>query len=235
MRRIISISDTHGRKEWKEIVGREEAADVIIFEGDYFDSFDIPYAEQSANFQDILEFARKDPRIILLIGNHDFHYCSWARVAHEHYSGFQPRNASMINYDLSAALTEGLLKVAHSEGDVLFTHAGITKTFLERLEIENNGGLAQALNAGFDEEPMNFKFVLGERMDYSGDDPANGCLWVRPRSLDADKIEGWKQVVGHTRTLNIFEMDGIWFTDVLEGKNKQYLSIIDGVFKVETF
>ena len=52
--KIVVISDVHGRDLWKKQV--EEEADLYIFLGDYFDSFDIPHEIQISNFLDIKKF-----------------------------------------------------------------------------------------------------------------------------------------------------------------------------------
>ena len=72
--KTVIIGDTHGRDVWKSIVGYEKA-DRVIFVGDYFDSFDIPYDVQINNFLDIVAYKESGlAEVILLIGNHDYHY-----------------------------------------------------------------------------------------------------------------------------------------------------------------
>lgn len=67
--KIVVISDVHGRDLWKKQV--EEEADLYIFLGDYFDSFDIPHEIQISNFLDIKKFYEDNKdKVILLAGNH---------------------------------------------------------------------------------------------------------------------------------------------------------------------
>lgn len=67
--KIIVISDTHGRDLWKDQV--KEPADMYIFIGDYFDSFDIDGQTQIDNFKDILTFYQENKdKVVLLAGNH---------------------------------------------------------------------------------------------------------------------------------------------------------------------
>jgi predicted phosphodiesterase len=85
--KITIIGDTHGRSKWKNIVEKEKDADKIIFIGDYFDAKDGGYSanRQIENFKEIVEFKRNNPdKVILLIGNHDFHYL---KGVNEEYSG----------------------------------------------------------------------------------------------------------------------------------------------------
>ena len=78
------IGDTHGRNTWKKFVDK---FDQFYFVGDYFDSRDnISSVSQIRNFREICDIARKDSRIHLCIGNHDFHYL---RSINDQYSGYQ--------------------------------------------------------------------------------------------------------------------------------------------------
>ena len=67
--KIIVIADIHGRDLWKKQV--EEEADLYIFLGDYFDSFNIKGEDQIKNFLEIKEFYENNKdKVILLAGNH---------------------------------------------------------------------------------------------------------------------------------------------------------------------
>jgi len=90
--KIIVLGDTHGRSKWKEVLRKEPDATKVVFLGDYFDSFDIPFEEQVENFTNILALKKEDPdKIVLLLGNHDFQYLPYVT---EHYSG------SLLTYPL---------------------------------------------------------------------------------------------------------------------------------------
>lgn len=236
--RTVQIGDIHGRKEWKEIVNKEEKADRIVFTGDYWDSFDVPFADQDVNFHDLMAFKKEQGiRVVMLLGNHDFHYCPWAQQVGERYSGFQHKYKHLIQHELQEAFEKSYIDIAHSIGDVLFTHAGVTKTWWEavkdKLPIKPWNELAGQLNELFLADPMLFGFT---GYDNSGDDVQASPTWVRPRSLSLDAVEHWRQVVGHTRVREIVNIqDRIWLTDVLENKKRQYLSITDGVIDINTY
>ena len=67
--KVVIIGDVHGRDTWKKQV--QEPADLYIFIGDYWDSFDIPFEIQKENFIEILEFYKENPdKVVLLSGNH---------------------------------------------------------------------------------------------------------------------------------------------------------------------
>lgn len=79
---VIIIPDVHGRSFWKEAIDKfpkEQFPNLkIIFLGDYLDPYisvdNISNEDAFYNFNLILEQAKQDSRIQLLIGNHDWHY-----------------------------------------------------------------------------------------------------------------------------------------------------------------
>lgn len=84
--KIIAIGDIHGNSIWKDIVA-STTFDKVVFIGDYFDSFTIPYQQQIENFKEILDFKRSNiNKVVLLAGNHDYHYMNSVT---ETYSGYQ--------------------------------------------------------------------------------------------------------------------------------------------------
>ena len=204
--KIIAIGDTHGRDAWKEIT-TEEAADKIIFIGDYFDSHDdISAVQQIKNFKEIMAYKKSNPeKVVLLIGNHDYHYM---RGVVETYSGFQNNHAFDIREVLEDAIKENLLQICYTAEKFLFSHAGITKTWLEPLYLEYTDGdlskhllsICSAVNFLFSAERAAFRFLIGRNFSNTGNDITQGPLWVRPRSLFEDGLEGEiTQIVGHTQ------------------------------------
>lgn len=234
MSKWIAIGDIHGRQNWKSIVNTHlDQVDRIIFVGDYFDSFDIDMPTQIDNFKDLLQFKRDYPdKVVLLTGNHDIHYISGMK---EEYSGFNPKFSYMIENDcILPAIKDRLIQMCHIEDDVIFTHAGLTKTWLLLSDIvesidDNITDLDSKLNDAFYYKPNTFKFQSSYKFSLSnsyGDDIWQGPLWVRPRSLIADAIDNYKQVVGHTEMNSVVKKDNLYFIDCLE--NNYYL-YSDGV------
>jgi len=69
----IVIGDIHGKSCWKDFLNQE--FDQAYFAGDYFDNYEqTPAVTQIRNFKEICDVARKDSRIHLCLGNHDFQY-----------------------------------------------------------------------------------------------------------------------------------------------------------------
>jgi calcineurin-like phosphoesterase family protein len=190
----IAIPDIHGRSNWKEQLDYDE----VYFLGDYFDSYDkkLNHRMQIENFEAICEEARKHPdKIHLCMGNHDFHYI--ANDPYERYSGFQ--KFGRFDIEESIRLNLDLLHICFvTEDKWVLSHAGLTKQFM-KLATAND---PKELDKIFKENMMLFRHA---GTDPYGDDPQNGPLWVRPRSLAKNAIEGYSQIVGHTKIDEDFE------------------------------
>jgi len=225
MERVIVFGDTHGRSIWKQIVEKEKNADKIIFIGDYFDSFDIKGDAQIQNFQDIIEFKKQNiDKVVLLMGNHDFHY----EPGGETYSGFQSGYQFMISSLLRT--NKDLLQMCYINENYLFTHAGVTKTWCKNIlgnENPNKNVLEQLINDMFEFQPKAFNFTPGQNRSPYGDDICQTPIWVRPDSLRKDCIEGYIQVVGHTHQNNLKIEPNLILIDTL-GSSEEYLVIENG-------
>lgn len=222
---IIAIGDIHGIDTWKGIVEANPDSKVI-FIGDYFDSYDkISAAQQIYNFKEILELkkANKD-RVELLTGNHDFHYL---RTVHATYSGYQFHHASGIQDVIHSALDNDLMKVCHIEDDIIFSHAGVTNRWLKNtFEDGVPEDLEEGINELFKHKPNMFGFTPGKWNDPYGDEICQTPIWIRPRSLVQGRVDGYRQVVGHTQQDKLSIINGIAYIDTL-GASKEYLRIIE--------
>lgn len=240
--KIIALGDTHGRAFWKYVVNTQEF-DKIVFIGDYFDSFDIKGDEQIRNFQDIIEYKKNNlDKVELLIGNHDHHY--FRDIGYTGTSGYQGGINSQIEFVLEDA--REYLNMAYAHEDILFTHAGVGESWLEKYEslvldqvlLTNETRaeeIAYVVNEVWKNKPQ--VFIFNGRDSY-GDDMGQTPIWIRPRSLMKDCQHLKKhiiQVVGHTGQLCI-DIKGkstggrYYFIDTL-GSSREYLIIEDGEFK----
>lgn len=227
--KIVVVGDIHGRTIWQDIVKTEKEFDLLIFIGDYFDSReDIEPEEQKSNFKKILTFKKRNrDKVILLLGNHDYHYLEGVS---QRYSGYQTWQKTDIGILLKEALKSDLIKMCHVEDRYLFTHAGVTNTWCKGNLPDNSlDGLSLKLehqiNQIFKYRQSYFGFVHSS--DIYGDDPRQSPIWVRPNSLIRDKIDGFIQVVGHTMQTSL-ELDEscVVLIDTL-GTSKEYLVIED--------
>ncbi len=228
--RLIAIGDTHGRDDWKQILRKETNSDKIIFMGDYFDSKDnISYDIQKQNFIDICIFAKLNKNVVLLFGNHDYHYLS---STSESYSGFNSIYKTDISILLSGAINDGLIRMCYKESRFLFSHAGVTKTWCRNNDIQSEYAAMQ-INDLFLFKPNKFRFTKGNNNSSYGDDITQSPIWVRPKSLSKDLLTEYTQVVGHTVQDNITHMTQIVLIDTIA--SRQYLSITNGKIKTESY
>jgi len=230
----IAIGDIHGRTMWKRIIEDNKDADRFIFIGDYFDTHEDTTGEQQlSNFEDICKFKREtDKEVIMLIGNHDFHYFSGIDNA---CSGYQPH----MRPSFEQALEENsklLQMVFVDEYDNVYSHAGLTESFLYNNSIgaTNIKEIVNNVNMLFVGKPNRFGFYPNDMSGY-GDHIFQSCIWVRPNSLYRDGIKQ-NQIVGHTTQNRIDEgkskRQGFWLIDTL-GTTQEYLRIENGEIKIK--
>jgi hypothetical protein len=182
----LAIGDIHGRDYWKNHL--DEDFTEFYFTGDYFDSSDVSFLRQLANFRELCETARADPRIKLCLGNHDYHYLG--RIFHQEYSGYQHKNKWYI-YDILEKNME-LLNIVYLTPDrYLISHAGVSATFLRKI----GAAAAEGINEAFAKDRNILTF---DGRNIYGDDVTQSPIWIRPRSLERDPAAGYHQIVGHT-------------------------------------
>ena len=223
MKKLLAVGDVHGTSYWKQIVKNAKKDTIIVFIGDYFDSFDIGGDEQIANFKEILAFKKKNPeRVILLIGNHEVHYIS---SLNQRYSGYQLGKAREIGQLLAPLIRRGTLVACYQNNRFLFTHAGVSKTWFKTVGIDENDKrpLSSIINDLFHENTEAFGFNSIDRTGY-GDSVYQGPLWIRPEPLLSDAIKGYVQVVGHTHVDKINCEKDVIFIDTM-GRSREYLEI----------
>ena len=250
--KTIIIGDVHGRDQWKQIVAQEKDADTVIFLGDYFDSFDISAVEQMHNFKEIVEFKetsftnagtddQRKTRVIMLIGNHDYHY--FPEIGDSSTSGYQTRMAPVIK-QLIAEKREHL-QVAHRIGEFVFSHAGISSEWLDDTVMDwTEQNMVDKINELFKYTPLSLdyrSFKMFSATEWSGasgygNETYQGPMWIRPKALmSANKDTLRKkiiQVVGHTYQ-NEIDKEGkatggrYYFVDVQE-TSQEYMIITDG-------
>jgi len=243
--KTVVLGDTHGRSNWKLAIHQEEPVDRVIFIGDYFDSFDIPGIEQIDNFKQIIRYKENNPqvKVVLLIGNHDYHY--FPEIGYNGTSGYQSRIALSITQVIDE--NRHHLQMAYGFDKYLFTHAGVSPTFMDG-EFGDEGWIKEnvvsQLNDLFKYKPKSFEF---NGVDAYGDNTYQTPIWIRPGSLmsvNKKHKKGLKkdyiQVVGHTAMRRI-DLEGsdkftggrYYFIDTMEVSG-DYLIIEDGLLRVNS-
>ncbi len=248
--KILVLGDIHGRENWKQIV-QANAWETCIFLGDYFDPYESNTLTQMyENFREILSFHESNPgRVILLLGNHDFHYMNGA--GDDNYSRFSLDTFNKVGSELDELYKTGVLQLAYQIEDVVFTHAGVTgwwywnkcldgltrglvtvndleKNNLPELTEEQVREVAQNIN----QSPLE-KFRFSSIWDIYGESKTQSPIWIRATTLATHALKGIRQVVGHTQVRRVVHLadEKIWLVDTL-GQSGEALLIDNGEFKV---
>lgn len=221
--RILAIGDVHGRKKWEAM--QSEEVDKVIFVGDYFDHFNITQEDQIKNFENILEWKRREPeKVTLLFGNHDYHYLLFGKVQ---FSGY--RANALISQIIDESVKNKELQLVYTYDNYLFSHAGVSQVWMDFFIKE--GYQFDDLNDILIQKPKVLNFGhYGWPISEYGDDPDQGPLWIRPYSLGTSPLNGWKQVVGHTVHKNINISGDLIFIDSPD--TNEVLEINDGLANI---
>jgi predicted MPP superfamily phosphohydrolase len=241
--KLVAIGDIHGRDYWKQIVDQEQDADTFVFVGDYFDSFTIKGPDQINNFLDIIEFKKQSKvPVILLIGNHDYHY--YPGIEDSGTSGYQTLMAPSIKHVVSD--NKHHLQAAYQVGEFIFTHAGLSSEWLDdMITMWDVPNLAMYVNDLFYYQSQKLAYRSYKQVGSTvygvggyGSETFQGPLWIRPKALMAANRDTLRnqiiQVVGHTPQDTI-DIKGkstggrYYFIDTLEYGQNQYLVVKDGV------
>lgn len=228
--KTVILGDTHGRTFW-QLIKEIEKPDRIVFVADYFDSHDdIRLILQLHNFKLICKEKKEgNCEVIMLVGNHDFHYTYYAKG--DQYTNFQPEGFVAINSIITE--NERLLQAAYLlNNKFLITHAGVSNTWVKNnvdtLDTKTEGTIDQKINDVWLYKPERFNF---SGIDSFGDDITQSPIWIRPRSLFQDRYktenEDYYQIVGHTPVQKINHPGGgnkLYFVDAL-GTSLEYLVI----------
>ena len=233
--KTIFLGDTHGRSLWKDIV-QKEAPDRVVFIGDYFDSFDIGSAEQQFNFKEIIKFKENNEcEVIMLVGNHDYHYYPGG----ETYSGYQHGAAPAIRQLLED--NKHHLQMCYQLDNILCSHAGIGHNWLVEQEKYESGSIADFVNSIWNYKPNRFIFY---GLDPYGDSKTQTPIWIRPKALMNVNYNTLRtqviQIVGHTQVKKL-DLDGSqksaggrYYLIDCQDSTGEYLVIQDGELSVGT-
>jgi len=237
--RTIFLGDTHGHDTWKAIIAYANP-DRVVFIGDYFDSRvkELTAAVQMFNMNEIIEFKKTGVmEVILLIGNHDYHY--FPEIGYNGTSGYQSGAANEIGRLLNENREH--FQMAYLLDNVLCTHAGVGYDWLMNQIYYNPevDPIDKYINDFWKYKPKSFQFA---GIDPYGDSKTQTPIWIRPYSLmsgnkDTFLKEEYIQIVGHTTvdTIDMGKATGgrYYFIDTL-GKSGEFLIYEDGVFSKDT-
>ena len=170
------------------------------------------------NFKDIIAFKESNQcEVILLIGNHDYHYYPGG----ETYSGYQHGAAPAIKQLLEE--NKHHMQMCYQLDNILCSHAGIGHNWLVEQEKYESGSIADFVNDIWNYKPNRFIFY---GFDPYGDNKTQTPIWIRPASLlsgnkDTFLKTDYIQIAGHTQVRKI-DIEGkatggrYYFIDAIE-------------------
>lgn len=216
--KILVCGDLHAKYHIFERV-KELAKNYakVIFLGDYVDDWNsVPEANYNI-VKSLIEWKKSEPeKVVLLLGNHDI----------SEWLGFEFR-CSGFSYGTHALVwplfdeNVDCFELAHAEGQILFTHAGLTNRWAHYAGLgwhpPTAKYYAEALNDKFlycktDAEMIILATVGAGR----GGSDIPSPIWADKTELEHDRIAGRMiQVVGHTPvdTIKINDELGMVFCD----------------------
>lgn len=233
MIKTITVGDLHGLTTWKSIV--PEDYDKIIFIGDYVDSFYHSDKEIENNLLDVIEFKKTYPKkIVLLLGNHDIQYL----FSYNKYgcSGFRLHMYTVLHsiFNEERELFLPIYVMKNEDFTYIWSHAGLHENWywdrfypyvkqnkLEDLKLE------EQIESAFLQEAY-VLFQVGHLR--GGFESVGGIFWA-DRTLTAEKpLEGYHQIVGHSKVKDIIQNDkdfytSIIFIDCLEEKEDKFYKL----------
>ena len=211
----LIIPDVHGRTFWKEPVLqvlKDYTNADIIFLGDYLSPYSsiekITVDDAWVNFMEIVELAKNNKRIKLLLGNHDLS-CFDKTICECRYDYINAARNEKFFRDNKDLFLIGIEKNINNKHFV-FSHAGYTKGW-----IENNKGYCFPENVCNGEisfidfinndylnlENNNFLNYIGDVSFYRGGFLQNGSIvWtdIREHLNKKNRIPDIIQIFGHT-------------------------------------
>lgn len=242
-KRILVVPDVHGETFWKEPVLKYiDQVDRIVFLGDYLDPYKdiIEEYDAEAVFNNMMEIINlkleNKEKVILLKGNHDYHYSFSRALLLACASRCDIKNWRRYNKLFNDY--EDFFKLAHIEtvnGIVyLFSHAGLTAYWINKVNAKvwklNDRDISIAKQDTIDKinqlecdyEGQNMLAVIGKYRSIKGE-RTGSIIWADIEEhafIDTPDVYGLQQVFqvfGHTR------LDG-WKDDLM---TFDYLALID--------
>ena len=191
------------------------------------------YDETMGVLSEIVELKKKNPsKIILITGNHDAHYI-YPEIGQ--CSRYDYKNAT--KYKEFYKENKGLFQYAFQHGNNLFTHAGVTNSWLDFFDAtlysfgmkDDFSNLADVLN-DMGEDPKSNKILNAVSRMRGGEDFAGGITWADYKETCDDFLVGMIQFVGHSKVSYIHTekmpniRGSITYCDVLEDAKKNMSS-----------
>ena len=232
---IIIVPDVHGRSFWKRLLKEKiDPGTTIVFLGDYIDPYPrdgVTPEDAIEGLKEVIEFAKNNSNVVLLLGNHDGQYIDLSRTV-SRFSFEHSHEIFNLFYD-----NRDLFRLAYMEGNVVFTHAGITRTWLNSHGLEENpenlvkylNSFSKYISSTWIMEVNPYDLCLTDGVPIRdvgrvrGGYAASGSpIWADIEELlaaPAFKDLGYYQICGHTQlrdTGTFIHRDNFWMVDSRE-------------------
>lgn len=207
MEKTLIISDVHNRTHIAEFIIKNENADVVIFLGDYFDSFgddlNLDLVRETAKW---FSWSINQPNRIHLCGNHDIPYW-FPDNKYLECPGFDRYKWLQIRDIVSEKDWRKLKFHYNLDNKWLLSHAGLHPFWISNIKSgEYFKSNIETINKFLLQSEINFLTAAGRNEKYwfsswsrarSGNPYPGGLLWCDFHG-DFNVIIGVNQLVGHT-------------------------------------
>ena len=206
MEKIFIVPDVHCRNFYKPVLNIKDSP--VIFLGDYMDPYGYEgFSDENGivNLEEIVDFAKNNDNVTLLVGNHDASYI-W------NYLGIERTYYKFYN-DLHKFYRDNIdvFHIAKKVGNTLFTHAGVNFDWLKWVNQDNNINeddiieyLTYEFNKMLESDKLQSNYVNKSKLfgvGYSrwGDIPYGTPTWSDFNVDYYDPDWNLKQIFGHTQ------------------------------------
>lgn len=216
--RTLVIPDIHTRIRLAESIIDYEPHDQIVFLGDYFDGYDdsLEITHQVAEW---LYESMSKPNRIHLLGNHDLSYLN----PDYRCSGYSEGKRWAIK---NTKLNLNNLSHYYMIGNILLTHAGLSKEFYDECNYNSRmvGSFLDNMVRTNKTRLYNCSRVRG------GLDSFSGILWCDFEEFVP--IDGVRQIFGHTNDKAVRKIGDNYCIDTF---GSSYAVIQNGEIEIKTF
>ena len=233
--KVAVIGDIHGTTKfldcYTKIQQNDPDVDKIIVLGDWFDPYlNIDLDTMIERYNEFVDIWKSDDRIISILGNHDIagYIITNDLTSRTRLGKMGQRITEVIEPNLSESY------LTYKVGDYIFSHAGVSQGWLDEI--------GQYSYANYVDDIMNCKkgWTADELSDICtfypydfggcGNNKHQSCVWIRPQALYSSAIEGYNQVVAHTRVEEILKVQllngkDLWLVDDDQKPNYLILNI----------
>lgn len=236
--KVAVIGDIHGTTKflecYKNIQEIDSDVDKIIVLGDWFDPYvDIDLEVMIERYNEFVKIWKSDDRIISILGNHDIAGYIINDNTNRTYKGVSRQKIENV---IKTNLSESYL--TYKIGDYMFSHAGVSQEWLnDILQYSSCNYVDDIMNCkkGWNEYELSdictfYPFDFGGY----GNNIHQSCVWIRPQSLYNCAIDGYHQVVAHTRVEEITKVSlkhgkDLWIVDDDQKPNYLILNIDENI------